>query len=281
MPIVDKINALEDETRKLSDEELRNKTDEFKKQLSEGKTLDDILPEAFAVVREASRRVLGMRHFDVQLIGGIILHQGRIAEMKTGEGKTLVATLPAYLNALSGEGVHVITVNDYLAKRDSEWMGKVYRFLGLTVGLIINGMNPKQKQDAYNFFMMVFGCIQQAIDIIASCIEYKCTPYIRYPVSLHYVNLLSENIIDKEFMSKLCFKMNIAFAVHQLCDKDKLASVGFERFLEKQQQYDFDKKLLHALSMHGINEENFENRIVPQIVTDELEKFYSTLLVSE
>ena len=114
MPIVDKINALEDETRKLSDEELRNKTDEFKKQLSEGKTLDDILPEAFAVVREASRRVLGMRHFDVQLIGGIILHQGRIAEMKTGEGKTLVATLPAYLNALSGEGVHVITVNDYL-----------------------------------------------------------------------------------------------------------------------------------------------------------------------
>lgn len=135
--------------------------------------------------------------------------------------------------------------------------------------------------DAYNFFMMVFGCIQQAIDIIASCIEYKCTPYIRYPVSLHYVNLLSENILDKEFMSKLCFKMNIAFAVHQLCDKDKLASVGFERFLEKQQQYDFDKKLLHALSMHGINEENFENRIVPQIITDELEKFYSTLLVSE
>lgn len=107
------------------------------------------------------------------------------------------------------------------------------------------------------------------------------TPYIRYPVSLHYVNLLSENILDKEFMSKLCFKMNIAFAVHQLCDKDKLASVGFERFLEKQQQYDFDKKLLHALSMHGINEENFENRIVPQIITDELEKFYSTLLVSE
>ena len=141
-------------------------------------------------------------------------------------------------------------------------------------------VNP-QKQDAYNFFMMVFGCIQQAIDIIASCIEYKCTPYIRYPVSLHYVNLLSENILDKEFMSKLCFKMNIAFAVHQLCDKDKLASVGFERFLEKQQQYDFDKKLLHALSMHGINEENFENRIVPQIVTDELEKFYGTLLVSE
>ena len=135
---------------KLSDEELKNKTTEFKAQLKEGKTLDDILPEAFAVVREASKRVLGMRHFDVQLIGGIILHQGRIAEMKTGEGKTLVATLPAYLNALTGEGVHVITVNDYLAKRDSEWMGKVYRFLGLSVGLIINGMNPKEKQEAYS-----------------------------------------------------------------------------------------------------------------------------------
>jgi len=150
MPIVDKINSLEDEISKLTDEELKNKTNEFKEQLDNGKTLDDILPEAFAVVREASKRVLGMRHFDVQLIGGIILHQGRIAEMKTGEGKTLVATLPAYLNALTGEGVHVITVNDYLAKRDSEWMGKVYRFLGLSVGLIINGMNPKEKQEAYS-----------------------------------------------------------------------------------------------------------------------------------
>jgi len=150
MPIVDEINKLEDTISKLSDEELTAKTAEFKKKLAAGSTLDDILPEAYATVREASKRVLGMRHFDVQLIGGIILHQGRIAEMKTGEGKTLVATLPAYLNALTGEGVHVITVNDYLAKRDSEWMGKVYRFLGLSVGLIINGMNPKQKQDAYN-----------------------------------------------------------------------------------------------------------------------------------
>lgn len=124
-PIVNKINALEPEMQKLTDAELRAKKDEFQKMLAEGKTLDDILPEAFAVVREASRRVLGMRHFDVQLIGGIILHQGRIAEMKTGEGKTLVATLPAYLNALEGKGVHIITVNDYLAKRDSEWMGKL------------------------------------------------------------------------------------------------------------------------------------------------------------
>ena len=149
MPIVEKINQLEAEISKLTDEELKNKTNIFKKQLEEGKTLDDILPEAFAVVREASKRVLGMRHFDVQLIGGIILHQGRIAEMRTGEGKTLVATLPVYLNALTGKGVHVITVNDYLAKRDSEWMGKLYKFLGLSVGLVIVGMEPKEKQKAY------------------------------------------------------------------------------------------------------------------------------------
>ena len=150
IPIVDKINGLEPEISKLSDEELTGKTQEFKKRLNEGETLDDILPEAFAVVREASKRVLGMRHFDVQLIGGIILHQGRIAEMKTGEGKTLVATLPVYLNALTGKGVHVVTVNDYLAKRDSEWMGKLYKFLGLSVGLVIAGMNSEQKQKAYN-----------------------------------------------------------------------------------------------------------------------------------
>ena len=150
MPIVEKINSLEPQIKELTDEQLKNKTNEFKEQLKQGKTLDDILPEAFAVVREASRRVLGMRHFDVQLIGGIILHQGRIAEMKTGEGKTLVATLPVYLNALTGKGVHVITVNDYLAKRDSEWMGKLYKFMGLSVGLVIAGMNPKEKQEAYN-----------------------------------------------------------------------------------------------------------------------------------
>ncbi len=149
MPIVNKINSLEPEMEKLTDHELREKTDYFKKELENGKTLDDILPEAFAVVREASKRALGMRHFDVQLIGGIILHQGRIAEMRTGEGKTLVATLPVYLNALEGKGVHVITVNDYLAKRDSEWMGKLYKFLGLSVGLVIAGMDPQAKQKAY------------------------------------------------------------------------------------------------------------------------------------
>ncbi len=149
-PIVDKINSLEEEISKLSDKELTAKTDYFKNELANGKTLDDILPEAFAVVREASKRVLGLRHFDVQLVGGVVLHQGRIAEMKTGEGKTLVATLPVYLNALSGKGVHVITVNEYLAKRDSEWMGKLYKFLGLSVGLIHSRMERAEKQKAYN-----------------------------------------------------------------------------------------------------------------------------------
>lgn len=149
IPIVDQIEALEEEYKALSDEQLKAKTPEFKKRLKDGETLDDILPEAFATIREASWRVLGMRPFRVQLIGGIVLHQGRISEMKTGEGKTLVATLPVYLNALTGEGVHVVTVNDYLAKRDSEWMGKVYQFLGLTVGLVVNEMDNDERRYSY------------------------------------------------------------------------------------------------------------------------------------
>ncbi len=149
-PIVDKVLSFEDEYQKLSDNELIDKTQEFKKRLAQNETLDDILPEAFATVREASWRVLEMRHFPVQIIGGIVLHQGRIAEMKTGEGKTLVATLPAYLNALTGEGVHIVTANDYLARRDSEWMGKLFRFLGLSVGLAVSQMEPEAKKAAYN-----------------------------------------------------------------------------------------------------------------------------------
>jgi preprotein translocase subunit SecA len=149
MPLVEKIDALENEYRALSDAQLQHKTVEFRDRLAKGETLDDILPEAFAAVREAADRVLGERHYKVQLIGGIILHQGRIAEMKTGEGKTLVATLPSYLNALAGKGVHVVTVNDYLAKRDSDWMGKVYRFLGLKVGLIVHGLSSDERREAY------------------------------------------------------------------------------------------------------------------------------------
>ena len=149
LPTVDKIEALSDEYAALSDEALRAKTEEFKARYQSGETLDDLLPEAFAAVREASWRVLGMKPFRVQLIGGIVLHQGRIAEMKTGEGKTLVAVLPAYLNAITGEGVHIVTVNDYLARRDSEWMGKVHRFMGLSVGLIVHGLTGAERRAAY------------------------------------------------------------------------------------------------------------------------------------
>ena len=149
MPLVEKTESLRPEMQKLTDEQLRDKTREFRKRLDEGETLDDLLPEAFAVVREGAKRVLGMEHYRVQIIGGVILHQGRIAEMKTGEGKTLVSTLPAYLNALEGKGVHIVTVNDYLAKRDAEWMGKVHEFLGLTVGVVLNDMKPEERRAAY------------------------------------------------------------------------------------------------------------------------------------
>src|SRR3954465_12294719 len=148
-PIVAEVNDLEPSMQALSDAQLREKTAEFRRRVADGETLDDLPPEAFAVVREAGRRVLNMRHFDVQLIGGATLHKGKIAEMKTGEGKTLVATLPAYLNALDGKGVHVVTVNDYLARRDSEWMGKIYRFLGMTVGVIQHDLNDAERQVAY------------------------------------------------------------------------------------------------------------------------------------
>ena len=148
-PIVDQIESLRSEMQALSDAELKDKTRQFNERLSKGETLDDILPEAFATVREAAKRVLNMEHYRVQLIGGIILHQGRIAEMRTGEGKTLVSTHPAYLNALEGEGVHIVTVNDYLAKRDAEWMGQVHEFLGLKVGIVLNGMNNDERREAY------------------------------------------------------------------------------------------------------------------------------------
>ena len=148
-PTINKIEALRDTMMEKSDEELRALTPKFKERLEAGETLDDILPEAFAAVRESARRVLGMEHYRVQLVGGVVLHQGRIAEMRTGEGKTLVSTCPAYLNALAGKGVHIVTVNDYLAKRDAEWMGKVHEFLGLEVGVVLNAMNPEERQAEY------------------------------------------------------------------------------------------------------------------------------------
>ena len=150
MPLVKRIEDMRPEMQAMTDEQLRAKTIEFKKRLKDGETLDDLLPEAYAVVREAAVRTLNMEHFEVQLIGGIILHQGRIAEMRTGEGKTLVATLPAYLNALEEKGVHIVTDNDYLAKRDADWMGQIHRFLGLTVGVVLNGMDNDERREAYN-----------------------------------------------------------------------------------------------------------------------------------
>ena len=149
-PIVNKIEKLRPQMQAMSDAELRDQTRKFKERLAKGETLDDILPEAFATVREAAKRTLNMEHYPVQLIGGIVLHQGRIAEMKTGEGKTLVSTCPAYLNALAGKGVQIVTVNDYLAKRDAEWMGQVHEFLGLKVGVVLNSMNTEERKAAYN-----------------------------------------------------------------------------------------------------------------------------------
>src|SRR5512144_2558971 len=148
-PLIERINELEPKISPLSDDQLRAKTSEFKERIEKGESVDEILPDAFAVVRETAKRTLGERHYDVQLIGGIVLHEGKISEMATGEGKTLVSTLPAYLNALEGKGVHIVTVNDYLAKRDSEWMGRLYRFLGLTVGVIQHSMGDKERQVAY------------------------------------------------------------------------------------------------------------------------------------
>jgi len=148
-PLVDEISQLESKVSPLTDDQLRQKTSEFKERIEKGEPLDQILPEAFAVVRETAKRTLGERHYDVQLIGGIVLYEGRIAEMATGEGKTLVSTLPAYLNALTGKGVHIVTVNDYLAKRDSEWMGAIYKFLGLSVGVILHELNDKERKIAY------------------------------------------------------------------------------------------------------------------------------------
>ena len=148
--LVDRIEGMRPQMMEMTDEQMRDKTKEFKKRLSEGETLDDILPEAYALVREAARRILNTEHYRVQLIGGIVLHQGRIAEMRTGEGKTQTCLLPAYLNALEGKGVHVVTVNDYLAKRDAEWMGQVHEFLGLKVGCVLNDMKPEERREAYN-----------------------------------------------------------------------------------------------------------------------------------
>jgi len=195
--LVDKINAFEPAISGLSDADLRAKTDEFKKRLEDGETLDDILPEAFASVREASKRTLGMRHFDVQLIGGIVLHTGRISEMKTGEGKTLVATLPVYLNALSGKGVHVVTVNDYLARRDSQWMGPVYQFLGLTVGVIVHGLTDEERQQNYGADVTYGTNNEFGFDYLRDNMKFDLKDYVQRELNYAIVDEVDSILIDE------------------------------------------------------------------------------------
>src|SRR3954470_8497346 len=196
-PIVAQVNALEPSIQALSDAQLRGKTAEFRQRLANGDTLDDLLPEAFAVVREAGRRVLNMRHFDVQLIGGTVLHKGRIAEMKTGEGKTLVATLPAYLNALEGKGVHVVTVNDYLARRDSEWMGKIYRFLGMTVGVIQHDLNDQERQAAYNADITYGTNNEFGFDYLRDNMKFDLASYVQRGHNFAVVDEVDSILIDE------------------------------------------------------------------------------------
>ncbi len=195
--LVDKVNEFEAGISGLSDAALRAKTDEFKKRLDEGETLDDLLPEAFAVVREASKRTLGMRHFDVQLIGGIVLHHGKISEMKTGEGKTLVATLPVYLNALSGKGVHVVTVNDYLARRDAQWMGPVYQFLGLTVGVIVHGLTDEERQQNYGADVTYGTNNEFGFDYLRDNMKFDLKDYVQRELNFAIVDEVDSILIDE------------------------------------------------------------------------------------
>jgi preprotein translocase subunit SecA len=196
-PLVEEINSKEPDVQRLTDEQLRDKTDEFRQRVADGETLDDLLPEAFAVVREAGRRALNMRHFDVQLIGGIVLHRGRIAEMKTGEGKTLVATLPAYLNALAGKGVHVVTVNDYLARRDSEWMGRIYRFLGMSVGVIQHDLNDQERQVAYNCDITYGTNNEFGFDYLRDNMKFDLANYVQRGHNFAIVDEVDSILIDE------------------------------------------------------------------------------------
>ncbi|ATY85924.1 preprotein translocase subunit SecA [Kyrpidia spormannii] len=279
-PIVEQINALEPEVQGLSDEQLQAKTTEFKERHANGEDLDDLLPEAFAVVREAARRTLGMRHFDVQLLGGIVLHQGRVAEMKTGEGKTLVATLPSYLNALAGQGVHVVTVNDYLARRDSEWMGQIHRFLGLTVGLNIPGMTHGQKQEAYRADITYGTNNEFGFDYLRDNMVLQKEQMVQRPLHYAIVDEVDSILIDEartpliisgpaEKSTDLYVRANLLVAnmkpgedytVDEKAKSVTLTEQGVqkaERFFNIQNLYDHANVLIHhhitqALKAHGL-----------------------------
>ncbi|HSG67504.1 MAG TPA: DEAD/DEAH box helicase, partial [Bacteroidales bacterium] len=196
-PIVEKTNSLEPDIQKLDDAELAAKTVEFKERVAKGESLDDLMPEAFAVTREAARRVIGERHYDVQIVGGVILHQGKIAEMKTGEGKTLCSTLAVYLNALSGKGVHVVTVNDYLASRDAEWMGSIYRFLGLTTGTIVHGMNDEERQAAYNADVTYGTNNEFGFDYLRDNMKFDIKDYCQRDFNFAIVDEVDSILIDE------------------------------------------------------------------------------------
>ncbi|KPU44761.1 protein translocase subunit SecA [Oxobacter pfennigii] len=236
MPIADKIESLKDTFTNMSDEELRGMTQKFKDRLANGETLDDILPEAFAVVREAAARVLGMTHFKVQLLGGIVLHQGRIAEMKTGEGKTLVATLPAYLNALSGKGVHVVTVNDYLAKRDSEWMGQIYKFLGLTVGCIIHDLKPEERKNAYNSDITYGTNNEFGFDYLRDNMVIYKEEMVQRDLNFAIVDEVDSILIDEARTPLI-----ISGAGEKSTEMYKIAD-AFVRTLKKTEDYEVDEK---------------------------------------
>src|SRR5690606_8479135 len=195
-PLVVAINGLEDGLKRLSDAELQAKTGEFKQKLDNGATPDDILVEAFAVCREASRRVLKMRHYDVQLIGGVVLHKGSIAEMRTGEGKTLVATLPVYLNALEGKGVHLITVNDYLARRDAEWMGRLYNWLGLSIGVIVNQQSDEEKKRAYKCDICYGQNNEFGFDYLRDNMKFSALDYVQRPLNFAIIDEVDSILID-------------------------------------------------------------------------------------
>src|SRR5512133_514559 len=196
-PIVDKINAMEPQVSALSDDELRGRTEDFRRRYAGGESLESILPEAFAVCREAGKRALGMRHFDVQLIGGMVLNSGKIAEMKTGEGKTLVATLAAYLNGLTGKGVHVVTVNDYLAKRDSEWMGRLYKFLGLSVGVIVHGLDDDERREAYAADITYGTNNEFGFDYLRDNMKFALEDYVQRPFNFAVVDEVDSILIDE------------------------------------------------------------------------------------
>ncbi|MBD2298591.1 MULTISPECIES: preprotein translocase subunit SecA [Nostocales] len=240
-PYITEINLLEEEIKALSDEELKGKTGEFKQRLAKGETLDDILPEAFAVVREAGRRVLGLRHFDVQMLGGIILHSGQIAEMKTGEGKTLVATLPSYLNALTGKGVHVVTVNDYLARRDAEWMGQVHRFLGLSVGLIQATMNPSERQKNYECDITYVTNSEVGFDYLRDNMATSMADVVQRPFNYCVIDEVDSILID-EARTPLIISGQVERPTEKYLQAAEIALT-----LRKDDHYEVDEKARNVL----------------------------------